>query len=59
MAAVARSFANGVRRICNVRAAALYKVAAITIASEVAGPPITPAATAVPRKALAAFPCEF
>ena len=53
VAPVARSLAKGFRRAYRVRAAAEYNVEAITIASEVAGPPTTPAVTPVPTKALA------
>ena len=56
VAAVARSAPIGVSRACRVRSAALYKVLAITIASEVAGPPTTPAVTEVVTKALAPWP---
>ena len=56
MAAVPKSFANGVKRMCSVLAAAEYKVPAITIASEVAGPPTTPAVVEVLTNWLAAWP---
>ena len=48
VAAVAKSFARGFKRMCSVRAAALYNDAESVIASEVAGPPL------IVEKALAA-----
>ena len=53
VAAVARSAPIGVSRAYKVLAEAEYNVAAITIASEVAGPPTTPAVTLVLTNALA------